>query len=533
MFCNHCGKTLNSEADTCPSCGAAVGESRFEGSGYTAAQSRFVPEEGSGENRYAPYTRTTYTSMGEEEQQTDVYARTSYRPVLAEDEGASTTGQIKEDEGREEAEAVAEGGSAEEIPPQPEAEPQPIAIQPEAEPDAGDAGKEEKSEEAQPLTEDETKELDALGIVIKPLEPIKKTGISPEVEKYIQRMNEQKAGRRSRRKDREDAPEREIAQTDAVAENATSSAEEADDEQTEVNCSTGGAVRKWVMRGVAALCVFILIGVGVLWLAQITAERAPIEGVSLDLYNNGVALMQERVTDEYRAGILKLWRADQTGAAAQAQLAEDRAAISALMPQENALENDKAFVETMLSIQDSVDTATTMDAIAASNADEGTGAVLSAESDAQWAVIKNAVTRLANSTGVEDLTAIRTDAAIESVQTIEPPATPTPSPYTTLKKGMKNSAAVKKLQYRLYQLGFFNGDRDGDYGAVTQTAVKRFQEVAGWSEVDGIATAELQELLFSDQAPDKNGNIAATPAPDTDAGANADASSAEQDATAD
>jgi len=91
MFCNKCGKTLNPEAKACFSCGQPVGDSRFEGSGYTSSQIRFVPEKAEREG-YAPYTKTTYSSMPDEDG--DVYSRTSYRPALSSDEARQTTGLV-------------------------------------------------------------------------------------------------------------------------------------------------------------------------------------------------------------------------------------------------------------------------------------------------------------------------------------------------------------------------------------------------------------------------------------------------------
>ena len=38
MFCSHCGKSIHAEDVNCPHCGAALGEERFEGNMYTAAQ---------------------------------------------------------------------------------------------------------------------------------------------------------------------------------------------------------------------------------------------------------------------------------------------------------------------------------------------------------------------------------------------------------------------------------------------------------------------------------------------------------------
>jgi peptidoglycan hydrolase-like protein with peptidoglycan-binding domain len=106
---------------------------------------------------------------------------------------------------------------------------------------------------------------------------------------------------------------------------------------------------------------------------------------------------------------------------------------------------------------------------------------------------------------------------LATIPTPVPEATATPSPYKTLKKGMKNNKQVKNLQDRLYKLGWFNGVRDGDFGPATQTAVKKFQKALGLPEAeqDGIATSALQEQLYADNAPRGDGKApSATTAPD-------------------
>ncbi len=96
-----------------------------------------------------------------------------------------------------------------------------------------------------------------------------------------------------------------------------------------------------------------------------------------------------------------------------------------------------------------------------------------------------------------------------SKATPKPTATPKPSSkYKTLKKGSKGSE-VKKLQKKLKELGYFTGNPAGNYGSLTVAAVKRFQKAKGLKQ-DGIATAALQEKLFSTGATAKP---TATPKP--------------------
>ncbi len=59
--------------------------------------------------------------------------------------------------------------------------------------------------------------------------------------------------------------------------------------------------------------------------------------------------------------------------------------------------------------------------------------------------------------------------------------------------------AVMNLQRRLVELGYANGTPNGEYGQATISAVAFYQQCNGL-EPDGIATAWLQSVLFSNQA---------------------------------
>ncbi len=71
--------------------------------------------------------------------------------------------------------------------------------------------------------------------------------------------------------------------------------------------------------------------------------------------------------------------------------------------------------------------------------------------------------------------------------------------YTTLRRGDK-SDQVKNLQQQLIELGWLNGNADGDFGAKTEDAVKRFQEAIGLQKT-GVADENMQRWLYSDEAP--------------------------------
>ena len=70
--------------------------------------------------------------------------------------------------------------------------------------------------------------------------------------------------------------------------------------------------------------------------------------------------------------------------------------------------------------------------------------------------------------------------------------------YAQMEKGAKGEA-VSALQTRLKELGFYSIAVDGDYGNGTVNAIKAFEEYNGLTPT-GIASVELQTLLFSDEA---------------------------------
>ena len=73
-----------------------------------------------------------------------------------------------------------------------------------------------------------------------------------------------------------------------------------------------------------------------------------------------------------------------------------------------------------------------------------------------------------------------------------------PTESGSLKKGSSGDA-VEKMQQRLFDLGYYTGAIDGEFGESTEEAFKRFQEAAGLY-VDGIAGSDL-EYLYADDAP--------------------------------
>ncbi len=81
-------------------------------------------------------------------------------------------------------------------------------------------------------------------------------------------------------------------------------------------------------------------------------------------------------------------------------------------------------------------------------------------------------------------------------------------PYR-MKKGSEGKD-VSSLQERLYDLGYFEGLRNGFYGTATERAVRAFQSANGLLP-DGTANSETRELLYS---PNAVSNLKPTPTPE-------------------
>lgn len=91
-----------------------------------------------------------------------------------------------------------------------------------------------------------------------------------------------------------------------------------------------------------------------------------------------------------------------------------------------------------------------------------------------------------------------TPASDTPVPTPAPTATPEPRVFETLKREDK-AEAVAELQARLMELDYLEYDEPTTFfGPATEAAVTLFQRVQGMEE-DGIATPELQALLFSNE----------------------------------
>ncbi len=108
--------------------------------------------------------------------------------------------------------------------------------------------------------------------------------------------------------------------------------------------------------------------------------------------------------------------------------------------------------------------------------------------------------------GKATLTLLHSDQARAFVPTPAPTATP-----GLLKKG-DDGGSVSLMQERLKELGYYNGEVDGDFGTGTEQAVRLFQSQNGL-DADGIAAVKTFAVLYSDDAR----QVTVTPTPDPNA----------------
>ena len=122
------------------------------------------------------------------------------------------------------------------------------------------------------------------------------------------------------------------------------------------------------------------------------------------------------------------------------------------------------------------------------------------------AIAKNGAVTPADTPAPAPTTAPATDS---------PSQTDAPAPaYSKLTYGTHSSSAVRAMQDRLRELGYMTCDSTGGYWGETAKAVADFQAAAGLKVDKNTASAEMQQLLFSDKAPAKGGNTPAPTEPD-------------------
>lgn len=514
MFCSKCGRTIPQGSSVCAHCGTQIAGSAFSAASYIASQPVLnqSASEAEAQPRYARYTRTTYTTMPEENAD-DVFRRTSYRPVYQEPARQEEEPSSREEQKKPESEQGSEKANS-------------------------GAGKARQTSSADA-------DLSALPEEMrpKPLQKVTLKGISPQMAERMRAQQEEEESAPAKKKPARPVvpslfssagrgaktvvPRREVPKQNPV-EDEDSSPDEPQDEPYEEEEDKAFDVsdleeeedaqraplfsfrrqnnappsRSTVILRVVvvAVCVIALSVGGFVWLSLNTAAKSPISGVTYTLYEKGIALLEEHTTTSYRSTMANLYTSDMTGTSVLAKQQQDRADLTALLPG-TQLVNDQDFLNTLLSIQDQIDIAVTLDAVSGDQLDQNASAE-------RWRLIDNAINRLKNTTDAMELASIASGA--QYTTTPAPSPSPTPSPYSTLYKGMNNDPDVKAMQERLYDLGWFNDTRDGDFGALTQTAVKQFQEACNISAT-GIADPETLAAIYAEDAPRTGAKI--TPAP--------------------
>lgn len=512
MFCSKCGKTIRPDELICPNCQAPVGDNRFGGIPYTSTQFKIAP----GQTTFEPlkdYTRTTYTGMNPEAQESgEIDSRTTYRPVY---EGSSVPEDVRRDMRAAVREEAEETEDANGVKPVPEDEiPEPIR----------QFARDTLNEVDEDLRADG--DVDMSQFRSRPIESKGRAGISRDVSDYIQKLEEGQsrkgAGRHRRAAEAvygdEDATAPTYDDYDGEAPldpDQSRIFDEIDDEEFEELRHAGRFNPRQLIKIVIALVLVAAIVVGgIFWLRYIRSNEssAPIVGVSETLYTQGIQEIKSHVESSYINELISMYTSDGILSVAT-RLEEDSGKLSALLPETPAV-NDATFVQALTKIQENIGNAITMDAMAVGSTD--TNAV--SESEGRWQIVTNSITQLESATSAEELTAIiNAETITVASQTPAPTAEPVKT-YASLQKGDKNNA-VLDLQVRLYNLGYLNDDRDGNFGGKTQTAVKLFQQTAGL-DTTGIADNETQTLLFSENAPyapgaaTPNATLAPSPSPE-------------------
>ena len=111
------------------------------------------------------------------------------------------------------------------------------------------------------------------------------------------------------------------------------------------------------------------------------------------------------------------------------------------------------------------------------------------------------------------------NVTIEVVTTAPPTPTPTKAPVTptptpkSLQRGFTGSEAVRTVQRRLKELGYYKGSADGDFGPATEEAVKEFQRANGLTADGKVGEKTLARMNSKDAVSYKEAHATATPKP--------------------
>ena len=110
-----------------------------------------------------------------------------------------------------------------------------------------------------------------------------------------------------------------------------------------------------------------------------------------------------------------------------------------------------------------------------------------------------------------------TNGPIATVTTAPPTSTPTTAPVTSspvpksLQKGFTGSDAVRAVQKRLKELGYYKGSADGDFGPATEEAVIAFQKANGLTADGKVGEKTLAKMNAKNVVNAKEANATAAP----------------------
>ena len=128
----------------------------------------------------------------------------------------------------------------------------------------------------------------------------------------------------------------------------------------------------------------------------------------------------------------------------------------------------------------------------------------SAGTEIQPDPISSAVPLFPNSTPVPD--SGNAVPAVTSAPVVTPTPTPGPSPTPrSIQRGFTGSDAVREIQRRLKELGYYSGPADGDFGPATEKAVIAFQK-ANKLNADGKVGEKTLAMLNGSKAVSAKGS---------------------------
>lgn len=132
------------------------------------------------------------------------------------------------------------------------------------------------------------------------------------------------------------------------------------------------------------------------------------------------------------------------------------------------------------------------------------------------AIIWVGVAALANQQAYRREAAVTPTPSItpRTVRITEDPSQPTSTPTPCVLQVNSVGVEVRQMQQRLFELGYYAGAVDGQFGGGTRTAVEAFQRQHGLT-ADGIAGEETLALLYAAAAQTFAPTPAPTPTPET------------------